>query len=182
LADLRVGILGGSFNPLHRGHIELALAALRECRLDRVLLVPAKEPPHKALANYASDRARFNDCLKAQTEYPGKLFACGIELERGGISYTFDTVCSLQALYPAAKLFLICGADMFLTMHTWHKAKALLASVCVVTAPRNGIDEAQLKAYTNVHISLFKETPFFLKTAIPNISSTQIRSEAGKQL
>ena len=110
----RLGIYGGSFNPIHAGHVGVALKAAADHALDQVLVVPAKVSPFKTLR--ASDDFGFTDVQRwemvvaACAPYP-QLVPCDIELNRGGVSYTIDTVRALKNLHPEAELFFIVGED-----------------------------------------------------------------------
>src|SRR5262245_58651421 len=106
---MKLGILGGSFNPVHFGHLAMAEAARRAHGLDRVLLVPAAQPPHKR-----EDLAPAEDRLamvRLAVEGREGLEASGLELERPGPSFTVDTLAELRRRLPAAELYFIIGAD-----------------------------------------------------------------------
>lgn len=135
---VHIGLLGGSFNPPHLGHLALARAVLAALELDQVLLIPAARPPHKPahpeLAP-AEDRLAMARLL-AETD-PG-LAVSDIELERAGPSYTIDTVRALQAARPGDELVWIIGADTLGELPTWKEAAALLALVPFVVVGRPG--------------------------------------------
>lgn len=175
---MRLGVFGGSFNPVHRGHIEIALAAIQEAGLDRMLLMVAADPPHKAVAGGVSAQARLEMTKLAQAEYPA-LEACGLELARQGKSYTADTVAQLKALYPGAAVFWLVGADMLLTLDAWHDPARLLRETRFLAAGRPdhpGVREAaqRLRADYGADITLLRVTG-------PAVSSSGIRArvEAG---
>jgi nicotinate-nucleotide adenylyltransferase len=138
-----LGILGGTFNPPHLGHIALARHALDELALDRVLLVPANTSPHKSAAAHASDpqdpgpEHRSRMCRLAIEDVEG-LGVCDIELERGGLSYTVDTLNAIHASDPDAALTLIVGADTASTLGSWREPQRLLELAQLAVAARAG--------------------------------------------
>jgi len=133
---MKIGLFGGTFNPIHFGHLRAALEVKEGFGLDQVLLIPAAIPPHKdcgALAA-AADRLRMIE-LAAEGE-PG-IAASDVEIRRGGSSYTIDTVRQFRSELPAgAALYLIAGLDAFLEIDTWKSFRELLALVPVIVISR----------------------------------------------
>lgn len=141
---LRLGILGGTFNPPHAGHLALACDAYNELRLDRVLLMPAHTPPHKpAAADAATPGQRLEMCELAAGGVEG-VQACALEINRGGPSYTVDTLEEIRDAHPNARLTLIVGADMALTLTSWRQPDRLLALAELAVAQRSGAEEQQV--------------------------------------
>ena len=138
----KIGVLGGTFNPIHNGHIRLATAFRDRLALDRVLLVPVNTPPHKHGSMMQPGPDRLAMCRLAAAGQPG-LEASDIELRRGGKSYTVDTLRALHARYPAARLYFLMGADMFLTLEDWRKFPAIAGLAVLCTLPREP-DEGRL--------------------------------------
>jgi nicotinate-nucleotide adenylyltransferase len=137
MAHQRIGILGGTFNPVHLGHLAASEEVRARLRLDRVLFVPAAVPPHKVDADLASAGDRLEMVRLAIADRPW--FALSdIEVTRGGTSYTIDTVRSLRSSHPAASLFFITGVDSFLEIKTWHLWDQLLATCTFVVLSRPG--------------------------------------------
>ncbi len=135
----RIGLFGGSFDPIHRGHVAAA-EAVRDARdLDLVLLVPALSPPHKPAGCVASyeDRLRM---VGLAIEGVDRLEACDGEGRRGGRSYTIDTVRDLLRAARAASLDLLVGADMLADLPTWREAQELVRLAQVVAFDRPGFD------------------------------------------
>lgn len=141
---MRTGILGGSFDPPHFGHIALAQAAKIELSLDEVLLVPASLNPHKGAAPRASGRERLRMCALAVEDEPG-LAVCDIEVVRGGYSYTVDTLEDLQEVRPADYWFIL-GADSVEGFMTWKEPHRILRLARLAVAAREGQDVAALVA------------------------------------
>src|SRR5436190_19612157 len=107
---MRIGLLGGSFNPIHRGHVAMARAARRELELDRVVLVPSARPPHKRDSSLAPAEDRLAMARLATKDEP-RIEVSSIELERTGPSYTIDTVRSLLAARPGAEIYIAIGSE-----------------------------------------------------------------------
>jgi nicotinate-nucleotide adenylyltransferase len=134
---MRLGILGGTFNPPHLGHLALARCALDQLGLERVLLVPSCVPPHKQAEADPGPEHRLRMCELAVAGVPG-LEACPLEVRRGGPSYTVDTLLALHALHPEATLTLILGSDIARTLPSWHRPDELTALADIAIAPRDG--------------------------------------------
>jgi nicotinate-nucleotide adenylyltransferase len=135
-----LGILGGSFNPPHRGHVELARHVLRELGLERVLLMPARVSPGKPVEDEpypAHPQHRLEMCRLAATGVEG-VEACGLEIGREGPSYTVDTLRALHARHPEIALTFILGADVASTLSYWHEAAELPALASFAVALRVG--------------------------------------------
>ncbi len=170
---MRIGLYGGSFNPIHNGHIDVAAAVKDEFALDRVLFMVAKDPPHKKVADGIDARARFAMTQAGIEDMPG-FFASDLELLRAGKSYTLDTVRALHAQYPQADVFCIVGADMLLELSTWHEAATLLRETGFIGVGRSGVDgdlEAEAERLRDtcgaqIYLSRFEG---------PHISSTAVR-------
>jgi nicotinate-nucleotide adenylyltransferase len=140
----RVGVLGGTFDPIHFGHLDAAAAARAALELDEVLFIPAHDPPHKPADPRASAFHRFALLSLAIQDAPGYQ-ASDIELDREGASYTADT---LRALHTgglsASQLFFIIGADAFAEIATWREYPAVLdlAHFVVIARPGTTLEEA----------------------------------------
>ena len=133
----RVGLLGGSFNPPHLGHLALARVACSHLRLDELLWVPAGQPWQKAGQPMAPAGHRAA-MVAALIEGEPRMRLDERELRRDGPSYTLDTVRELQAERPEVDLFLILGQDQYAGLHTWRQPAALLAAVTLAVAARDG--------------------------------------------
>jgi len=136
---MRIGILGGSFNPVHMGHLILASDALERAELDRVLLVPCGIPPHKRTAELADSTHRV-EMLTAAVADDQRLEVCTLEVERGGVSYTIDTVRELKRRLGRAELWLIMGTDCLYELHTWKAVYELLTECNLAVFARPGED------------------------------------------
>ncbi len=134
----RVGILGGTFDPLHLGHFRAAESVREAMALDRVLFVPAAIPPHKAGPGItpAEDRYRM---VRSAVEKEPFFEVSRIELDRNGPSFTIDTLAGLENEMPGSEVFFITGIDSFRDIRTWHRWEELLESYSIVVHGRPGI-------------------------------------------
>lgn len=133
----RIGILGGTFDPVHNAHLEMARAAIDYASLDVVLFVVAARPPHKDEGPFASPEDRLA-MVEAALECEPKMEASRIELDRPGVSYTVDTLGELRRTHPDAALYLIMGYDAMLDLPNWKDPDAILARARLLVAPRPG--------------------------------------------
>ncbi|HCC35285.1 MAG TPA: nicotinate (nicotinamide) nucleotide adenylyltransferase [Ruminococcaceae bacterium] len=137
---MKTAILGGTFNPIHNGHLAIAKGAAEKLGLDRVILIPTFVPPHKELGDFlAPVEHRLKMCELAAAE-EALLEVSDMELRRGGRSYTLETVCELLKNDTISKLYFICGADMFLSIKSWYGYEELIRKVIFCAAPRNNTD------------------------------------------
>ncbi len=173
---MRIGIMGGTFNPPHKGHINAALAAKREIPLDEIIFMPAGIPPHKELAANSATTGQRLIMARLAAESIG-CSVSDIEIKRSGKSYTFDTVCELERMYPGSELWLIMGTDMFFSLESWYKAEELLKKINIAAVAREADDIESLKKHgeclkekygTRLHISSAEAV---------EISSTELRAE-----
>lgn len=134
---VRIGILGGTFNPVHRGHLALAEGAKRLLRLDLVLWVPTRLPPHKSVACHVSafDRARMVEL--AIQGHPGHRLS-RVELDRPPPSYTSDTVELLRGQFPRAEWYMLVGSETARELPTWRRFDRLRKRVRFAAVPRPG--------------------------------------------
>ena len=131
----RIGILGGTFDPIHNGHIQLAKEAISAGNLDRVLFLVSKMPPHKSTC--ASDQQRFT-MVQLALQGESKLEACDIEIQREGKSYTADSVNLLRKKFPEAELFYIIGSDVLPTIPYWYEGEKVFSEVEFMCFRRSG--------------------------------------------
>jgi nicotinate-nucleotide adenylyltransferase len=135
---VRIGIFGGTFDPVHFGHLRAADAVRRCLRLDRMLLVVANDPWQKDTGRPVSPAEdRYAMVVAAAREFPG-LEPSRLEIDRGGPSYTIDTVRELRASDATAELVLVVGADIVPELPTWHDAETLRDAVLVAVVGRPG--------------------------------------------
>jgi len=127
---MRIGLFGGSFNPVHIGHLRLAEACYRQARLDRVEFMPAAQQPHKPHGPVANAQHRLAMLQLAIAGNPAFEISTD-EIDRGGVSYTVDTLRAFKARRPDARLFLLLGADSLADLPEWREA----AAICQLATP-----------------------------------------------
>lgn len=174
---MRIGIFGGTFNPIHTGHLIVAQDALEALKLDRVLFVPCAEPPHKKLHKLASAEHRLR-MIKAAIKQDKRFAVSDIELKRGGRSYTIDTVRALCKQQPAVKWYFIIGSDSFIELHAWRDIETLARLCLFAVVARPGFDANKLVAcQAGLDAATFKRaSSHFVHTHLMDISSTEIRA------
>jgi len=162
----RIGIFGGSFDPVHNAHVALARVALAELKLDELLWVPAGQPWQKQRhLTSAQDREAM---LRLAIDGEPRFHLSRVELERSGPSFTIDTVRELQAARPGARWFLVIGQDQYAGFHTWHGWQELLGLVTLAIADRPDTEHAvdpQVLAVPHAAVTL----------PMMDVSSTDIR-------
>ena len=170
----RIGILGGTFDPPHNGHVELARAGMHELALNSVLFVPANIPPHKR-TDSADTSARLEMTRLAACEVPGAAVS-DMELSRGGVSYTVDTLRQLRLFFPGDELVFLCGSDMFLTLHNWRRHGEILSMCRIAAAARyENTEQADMEAHAERLRSEFSARVTLLKKPVLEIASTDLR-------
>jgi len=140
---MKIGLYGGSFDPIHRGHLDPIRAARRALGLDRVVYLPTGRPPHKPDRRFAPAAARHAMVEMALLHEEG-LYASAFELAEDRPSYTVETVEHFRRAWPGAELFVIVGSDSFAELDTWRRWRDLieLARFAVLARPGHGLDEA----------------------------------------
>ena len=132
-----IGILGGTFDPIHVGHLAVAEEAREALVLDRVLFVPAGQPPHKVPGSVGRVGDRVAMVQLAIADNPAFELSM-IEVQRDGLSYTVDTVEALARTYPDARLHLLLSAETFAELPTWHEPERLFEAARMAVVPREG--------------------------------------------
>jgi nicotinate-nucleotide adenylyltransferase len=168
---VRLGILGGTFDPVHAGHLAAAHAALDCARLDRVVFMPSAQPPHRPPA-VADASERLAMCRLAVEGEP-RFEVSDLEIRRGGASFTSDTLAELKRTRPGDELFLILGWDAARLFDTWHEPGKVrqLASVVVVSRPgAESPDAAHVEA-----AGLDPSRLVLCLRATPDISASRLR-------
>ena len=177
---MKIGIYGGTFNPIHTGHMQAVKFAAEYLQLDKLLLIPAGIPPHKALREDAADGAQRMAMTKLAAE--AMELSCSVEvsdmeLQRQGKSYTVDTLRALREQYPDAKLYFFMGTDMFLSFHIWYQPEEI-AKLCTICAfGRSEADTEELFAVQRQYLAekLGADCITISLPRIVDISSTQLR-------
>lgn len=175
----RILLFGGTFDPVHCGHLITARAVAEALDFPRAQLVPAAIPPHKA-GTHASAADRL-EMLKRATAGDELFEICTLELFRSGASYTYDTLVDLREQYgPAAELHWVVGADMLESLDTWHRAREVLALARIVVAARPPWHQRLTEIFLHLQgridpDQLMRLKDFMVATPLVDISSTEIR-------
>ena len=163
----RLAVFGGTFDPIHNGHVSMARGLLDAFALDRGLFVPAGRPWQKEVYSAAEDRWMMTVLVAATNP---RFEASRMEIDRKGPTYTVDTMAILRDFYgPEVELFFVAGVDAVLTLGTWHRAGDLAGLADVIAVPRPGFDAAALRAgddWPPVHLADLPEV---------DVSSTEVR-------
>lgn len=175
LKDNRIGIIGGTFDPIHYGHLFIAQTALDELNLNKVLFIPTGKPPHKREKLITQAYKRI-DMLKLAIKGNSKFDISTIEITREKISYTIDTIKELQQYYnKKTEFYFIVGSDAFIDIESWKEYKNLLVSVKFIVMTRqifkNQLLDEKIKLFTKEYNADITK----LKIPILDISSTNIR-------
>lgn len=173
---MKTAFFGGTFDPVHTGHLALAREVLKQGRADRILFVPAPVPPHKEVQNISAFEHRFAMVGLAIVDEPG--FACSdIEKHRSGKSYTIDTLTELAADGSFGEILLLIGSDSLRQLHLWYRCHELVEKFGLIVYPRRNepVTETELRQHWSaaecgkLQASLMVSAPEF------PLSSTQIR-------
>ena len=172
----RIGIYGGTFNPPHIGHIQAAKQAISALQLSRLIIVPAFAPPHKAVlpANSPEAWQRLEMLRLAAAGCP-QIAVSDMELQRQGVSYTFETVEALKKRFPQAELVLLMGTDMFLSFDSWMHPEKILKNASLGVFYRGDKGEKTAIEKKKAEMEALGATVFPVHNAVISISSTQMR-------
>ena len=173
---MRIGIMGGTFNPPHMGHINAARSAQSELKLDRIIFIPAGIPPHKEMAeNSANAQDRLNmaclaaKCIGAEVS--------DIEISRHGKSFTVDTLKELKRMYADSELWLIMGTDMFLSLETWREPQTIFSLASIAAVPRNEKDIKKLSEHGKILYEKYGAVSRIIDAPVVTISSSELRPD-----
>lgn len=169
---MRIGVLGGTFNPPHIAHLICAQEALVELALDRVLLIPARIPPHKHVEEEPGPEHRLEMCRLAADD-DARLEVSALELRRPGPSFTVDTLMELNSAAPDNELFLIVGGDVAAGFRSWHEPERVLSLANLAVAKRRGTARDAVEAAVD-GLRGAERVAFFRMPRI-GVSSTMIR-------
>lgn len=168
---MKRAIFGGSFNPIHNDHIRLALAFAEEFCLDRVTLIPTYVTPLKDNSAIVDGSHRLKMCRLAAQDHP-VLEVSDVELRRKGMSYTSDTLAHFAD--KGDELYLIVGADMYVTLDRWHEFRSIFKTATILVAPRSELDYNAIKEKYKEYQACGCRT-LFLQSGVGPLSSTAVR-------
>lgn len=171
----RLGVMGGTFDPIHYGHLVAAEAAAEEFGLDQVIFVPAGQPPHKQPGAVSEARHRYLMTVLATVPNP-RFTVSRVDINRPGPSYTVDTLRELHARFgPGVELYFITGADAMLQILKWKDAEALFSLCHFIAATRPGFRLSRLETVLGPVMEKYRSRIHPLKVPALAISSTDIR-------
>lgn len=175
MIELRVGIMGGTLDPVHCGHVQMALEVRRHLKLDRMMLLPAGDPPHKERPTSKWDRLEMTKLAAAEDDC---LFACGIEIRREGTTYTVDTLEELSGKNPNTTWYYVIGQDTLEVLDTWRNF-ARVAKMCIFAVTGRADEDvnlAKVREFEEKYGAKFEIIPVIG----PDISSTGIRKRTSE--
>ena len=166
---IRIGLLGGSFDPIHNGHLKLANWVKNKLSLNRIIFIPAAVPPHKQNIKLTDSKHRYRMVEIAIENYPDFEIS-DVELKRNGISYTIDTIFYFKQIFKLDKenLFLIIGADSLLDFHNWKDPEEIIENCQIVVLQRPEVNLNNVK-------TKYKCQAIILQSPLIDISATDIR-------
>ena len=172
----KIGVFGGTFNPVHNGHINLLKTVMNSIEFDKVYVLPDRIPPHKQALDLLSGEDRLNMCRLAFDDIK-KVEVSDWELKQIGKSYSVLTLRHLKGLFPNDRLYFIMGSDMLLSFHTWYQYEEILSLAAIVCISREDfVTDSQLENYADGlrekggEIFVVKAKPFV-------VSSSEIRDK-----
>jgi nicotinate-nucleotide adenylyltransferase len=168
----RIGILGGTFDPMHLGHLVMAEQVREKLRLDRIIFVPSANPPHKTRRKLSSVRDRW-EMTRLGIEGNSKFLVSDLELKRRGLSYTIDTLKQLKKLYPGQEIYFLTGSDVLDEIQTWKEPEQIYKQAKVVIAIRPGFDRFDTENW-------FAKKSIIVPITGIDVSSSQVRAKARK--
>jgi len=166
---MNIGVFGGSFNPIHNGHIKMAKEFIKRAQIDELIIVPTGEPFYKFNVEMASAEDRFEMCTSAFRDFAR---TSDIEIKNQGMSYTCDTLRQIKEMYPQGDIFMLCGSDVLNSINYWKNSEEIFSVARIVSFIRPGtvlnesVKEKIKSGMLNVDI---------YEAEMPDISSTQIR-------
>lgn len=178
-----IGILGGTFDPFHKGHLCIAKAALETGGMDRVILMPARVSPFKVGREMAGEEDRIAMAELAAGLVDG-ISVSRLEVESEGVSYTFRTLTTLHKMHPYDRYWLIVGSDQFIALESWYKGKDILNDFQIILAARPGYKKKLVDDKVERYTSVYGTSVRVLKNEMLDISSTMIkeRIKAGDEI
>lgn len=177
----KIGIMGGTFNPIHIGHLILAQTALEQFQLDKVLFMPSKNPPHKRNEHILDDKVRATMVQLAIEDNPCFELST-FEMQREGTTYTADTLEQLTKLYPDEEYYFIVGADSLFYLDKWKDPETILKLCTLVAAVRDQRTKKEMEDQITYLSNQYDSTIELLDSPNIDISSTMIRERAKAEL
>lgn len=175
---MKIGIMGGTFNPIHNGHLMLGEYAYHNFHLDEIWFMPNGNPPHKDNPNLLDNTIYRKEMVELAIKDVPYFKLCDYELERKGKSYSYETMEHFKAIYPEHEFYFIIGADSLFSIEKWKNPERLLKVVVILAAYRDDIDTPD-EMYHHIHYlnEKYNSDIRLLQTPLMPISSNEIRSK-----
>lgn len=178
----KIGIFGGSFDPVHLGHVSLAEDAVKQAELDRIVFIPAAIQPFKLDKRLAGGDARL-EMLRLAVSDTGKFDVSSYELDEKGISYSYLTMRAMQKKFgEEARLYFITGTDAFLKINKWKNAEEMLTKYSFIIGTRPGYRQEELKSFADKMQASYNTEILNIDNIQIDVSSTEIRSRLKRGL
>lgn len=171
---MKIGIFGGTFNPIHNGHLILSEFIREEAKLDKIILIPTGIPPHKNKDDILDSLKREQMLQLAIGANPNYSIS-SIESQREDTSYTIDTIKELKTIFHKDDLYMLMGGDSLLELHTWKEYKKIISSIKIIVMDRYSSTNDLLIRKINKYNKDYKGQVKSIKSPIIEISSSQIR-------
>ncbi len=178
---MRIGILGGTFNPIHNGHLLMAEYVRETMELEQVWIMPSRRPPHKRHPVFVTDEERC-EMIKLAIQDNAAFVFSDMEMAREGITYTADTLEQLKEMYPEHEFYFIMGADSFVELSTWYQPEKIFSLAEIVVVNRQGTTRHQFMEYRDLYEKKYGKEAFLVEMPFIGISSTNIRLRAATGL
>lgn len=178
---MKIGIVGGTFNPIHLGHLMLGEYAYEECNLDEIWFMPNGNPPHKNIADIEVSTKERIDMLNLAIEEVAYFSLQTYEMNKKEISYSYKTLEELKALHPDDEYYFIIGSDSLFMLEHWKYPERLLKQCTIVAACRENIDMKLLEVQIAYIEEKYACSIILLRMPLLEISSSDIRKRVGVQ-
>ncbi len=176
-----IAILGGTFNPVHNGHMMMAESALHQIdEIEKVVFMPNNLPAYKEQRDIASNSHRLNMLRLALSER-SDMVVSDLELTRGGVTYTIDTLEQIKSVYSTIKIYFIIGDDSLVSFHQWHRYEQILSKCTLLVATRSETFDSMRQYSKQLIEKLGYGEIIILRNDIVNISSSNIREQLSQQ-
>lgn len=172
----RIGIMGGTFNPIHNAHLTMASSAYKQAGLDQIWFMPSKNPPHKCSSEIVSEDHRSNMIKQAIRNVPFFHFS-DFELCHEGITYTAETLQRLQKTYPEYQFYFLMGGDSLFELETWYQPEKIMQMVTILAFARNGETFGQMRARAGYLTKQYHADIHILSMPPMPVSSSMIRKK-----
>lgn len=173
---IKKGIFGGTFDPIHNGHLHVAYEALYDLGIDKIIFVPSGNPPHKTEKSVTDSEIRY-ELVKKAIEDEKKFEVSSYEIDKGGLSYTYETLEHFNKIEPDTKWYFITGTDCLMELNSWKNIDRILSSCIFVVFNRSGYNRVEIIEQKKQIERKYNKKIIYLDIPVLNISSTNIRNK-----